>query len=151
VTRAALKAAAGPAPGALAELGLRPADLDALAKRGFVAADSRPSRAGPPRGPYYKLRWREGGRQRVRYLGTDPARAEAVRDALAELHRPARLARGLARLLAEARQRLRRVRRALQPHLAARGLRLHGYAARRASARRDGRGAARTRIKSITR
>jgi hypothetical protein len=43
----------------LAGLRLSPGDLRALARQGFVTAERRGGR-----GPYYKLRWRRGGRQR---------------------------------------------------------------------------------------
>ena len=55
---------------------------------------------GDPHGPYWSRRWREGGRQRRRYVR--PAELERVRAGLAEwrrLHPPARSARdGLAAL-----------------------------------------------------
>ena len=46
---------------------------------------------GEPHGPYWTLRWREGGRQRRRYV--KPSELEQVRASLAEwrrLHPPAR-------------------------------------------------------------
>jgi hypothetical protein len=113
-------------PGALAGLGLADADLQALARQGFVAAEFRRLRP-----PYFKLRWRRDGRQRVRYLGQDPARAEQVRAALERLQRPRRNGRLAARLLAEARKRLLDARRLLEPRADADGLRYHGYALRR--------------------
>ena len=120
-------------PTALAALALPAEDLEALTRQGFVAAEPR-RRGGRPLGPFFKLRWRRSGRQRVRYLGKDPARADAVRAALEGLRRPVRLARQAARLLAEARKRLRQVKQALAPRLAAGGLHLHGYEARRTAA-----------------
>jgi hypothetical protein len=116
--------------GGLAGLGLAAEDLRALARQGFVAAEARRGR-----GPYYKLRWRRGGRQRVRYLGRDPGRAARARAALEALQRPLRAARLLARLLGEARRRLREARRLLTPRAEARGLRYHGYTARRPAPR----------------
>jgi hypothetical protein len=114
----------------LAGLGLSEEDYRALARQGFLAAEFR--RRGRRRlGPYYKLRWRRGGRQRVRYVGQDPARAERLRAALDDLQRPARLARQLSRLMDEARRHLRRAKEALAPHLAGQGLRYHGFTARR--------------------
>jgi hypothetical protein len=93
---------AGPIEGALAGLGLAAEDLRALARQGFVSEERRGGR-----GPYYKLRWRRAGQQRVRYLGGDPGRAAVVRAELEGLQRPPRAARLLARLLGEARRRLR--------------------------------------------
>jgi len=110
----------------LAGLRLSPGDLQALARQGFVATEARQGR-----GPSYKLRWRRGGRQRVRYLGPDPGRAEQVRAALEALQRPHRIARRVAQLLGEARKRLLNVKRLLEPHADACGFRYHGYTTRR--------------------
>ena len=60
----------GRGEGGLAGLCLAAEDLRALARQGFVAAEWRGGR-----GPYFKVRWRVGGRVRVRYLGRDPGRA----------------------------------------------------------------------------
>jgi len=113
-------------PGGLAGLQLSAPDLQALACQGFVAAEFRQGR-----GPYYKLRWRQGGQQRTRYLGCDPARIAQVRAALEVLQRPHLLARQAARLLGEARQRLHKVKLLLAPHAESCGLRYHGYTLRR--------------------
>ena len=88
--------------GGLAGLHLAAEDLRALARQGFVAAEWRGGR-----GPYFKVRWRVGGRVRVRYLGRDPGRAARARAALEAMQWPLRAARLLARLLGEARRRLR--------------------------------------------
>jgi hypothetical protein len=105
---------------------LDPADLGALAAQGFVSAETRPSGAVT-----YKLRWRRAGRQRVRYLGSDPAAAAAVRAALANLQAPARAGRAAAGLLRRARAALARAKAVLAPALAAKGYHYHGYASRR--------------------
>src|SRR5262249_19393729 len=105
-------------------------DQRALARQGFVAAEFR-GRGGRRQGPYFKLRWRQDGRQRVRYLGREGGRAEQVRAALADLQRPLRLAREIAGLMAEARGRLRHVKQLVEPGLASRGRYFHGYTARR--------------------
>lgn len=118
------------APDALSGLCLDPADRDALARQGVVVAEYR-SCHHRRWGPYFKLRWRRNGRQQVRYLGRDPARAELVRAALAVLRRPRRLARQLAALLHQARAGLARAKVVLAEPLAERGYRLHGYRARR--------------------
>ena len=78
---------------ALARLGLGPADRAALARQGFVAAEWR-RRGGRRWGPYFKLRWRRGGVQRVRYLGREVriSRPVANRDRSASLFLSASLA-----------------------------------------------------------
>src|SRR5205823_9082381 len=115
---------------ALGRLGLGPADRAALARQGFVAAEWR-RRGGRRWGPYFKLRWRRGGVQRVRYLRRESDRAREVEACLGRLRRSAWLARVGRALLADARHRLRALKEQLEPLLAARGKRLHGYAARR--------------------
>jgi hypothetical protein len=98
--------------------------LQALARQGFIAAEKRGERT------YCKLRWREQGRQRVRYLGADVVRVEQVRAALARLQcdlqcqRQVRLVR---RLLAQARHRLAQAKAILEPYAQALGLYYHGY------------------------
>jgi hypothetical protein len=105
---------------------LTPQHWDALRRQGHVAAERR------ARGrPVYKLRFRIPGRQIVRYLGTDPALAEEVRQELAQLQRPRRVERQLRRLRQEAATALREAKAASEPLLNARGLRYHGYALRR--------------------
>jgi hypothetical protein len=102
------------------------ADLDALARQGFVSTEVRADGARS-----YKLRWRAAGRQRVLSLGKDPAAAAAVRAGLADLQADRRAARELSALAAEARTRLARAKRLLAPRLVAAGLYYHGYVARR--------------------
>ena len=105
---------------------MTPQQWDALRLQGTVAAERR------ARGrPVYKLRFRIRGRQIVRYLGTDPALAEEVRQELAQLQRPRRVERQLRRLRQEAATALRQAKAASEPLLNARGLRYHGYALRR--------------------
>lgn len=109
----------------LAHLRLSPADLAALARQGFVTAERRGRRT------YYKLRFRRGGRQQVRYLGSDPARAAAVERALDQLQQARRHELELPRLTAAARRTMRESKQTLAPLLEAEGLRFHGYAIRR--------------------
>jgi hypothetical protein len=94
-------------PCLLAALGLSSDDLEALKRQGFVATDYR-HRGRRLYGPYFKLRWRRKGRQKVLYLGQARHRAEQVRAALTEWQRPSRLMRQLSRLLDETRRRLAR-------------------------------------------
>src|SRR4051812_22927584 len=117
----------GPAEGsdALVALRLSPEDVRALARQGFVAAHVRGGRT------YFKLRWRLDGRQRVRGLGIDPRRAEAVRAALAARRHARAAARELDHLLARARRHLRNAKRLLAPIMAAAGFHYHGFTRRR--------------------
>jgi hypothetical protein len=117
-------------PCLLAELGLSSEDLEALKRQGFVGADYR-HRGRRLSGPYFKLRWRSKGRQKVSYLGQARQRAEEVRAALSEWQRPSRLVRQLSRVLGETRRRLARTKALFASHLANRGLYLHGYTLRR--------------------
>jgi hypothetical protein len=70
----------------------------------------------------------------VRYLGTSPVRAEAIRACLEQLQEPQRLLRQLAALLREARRRLQKTKRLLAEPARLRGYRYHGYTRRRKSA-----------------
>jgi hypothetical protein len=110
-------------------LRLSPEDIHALARQGFVVAEFRQRR-----GPYYKLRWRRGVRQCVRYLGSDPDRAQEVRAALEVLQAPHRIGRQIVRLMAEARKHLFHAKRSLRVSAAAQGSHYHGYTLRRAVA-----------------
>jgi len=66
-----------PADSLLTEVELSPEAMAAMARQGFVRAEQRGRRS-----VVYKLRFRLGGRQVVRYLGTDRVRAQAVQAAL---------------------------------------------------------------------
>ena len=109
----------------LADLGLSGEDLACLARQGCVTAEFRGQS-----GPYYKLRWRRDGRQRVLYLGRDSTRAEEVRAALEISRMPLRRARRLSLQMKKARRGLQEVRNMVAPLLAVHGLHYHGYAAR---------------------
>lgn len=116
--------------GFLSELNLAPDDLACLLRQGFVSSEFR-SRRGKTFGPYYKLRWRSEGRQRVKYLGRDFEKAAKVSSLL---QRRRSLRRGQTKLgknLHAALQALRDARNQLEIALAARGIRLHGYTPRR--------------------
>lgn len=120
----------------LARLRISPDDYQALAQQGFVSAEYR-ERDGRRYGPYFKLRWRLHGLQKVRYLGRDADKAARVSAVVANLQRSVQLAREASRALAEVRQRMRKMRDSLEPHLAEHGLRFHGYVARRQVERPD--------------
>jgi hypothetical protein len=103
-------------------------DIASLACQGFVSAEKRPSGRLT-----YKLRWRRDGRQRVCYLGSDPAVAARVQAAVAALQQPKQAERELNKLYVVARRALREVKATLTPPMAASGYGFHGYSARRKS------------------
>ena len=100
----------------MAKLGLRTEDVAALARQGSISGEFR-QRKGNPTGPYYKLRWRHGSRQRVRYLGRDPLLVSAVRTALRTLQAPRRRARDLQRMHKQNRDDFAAQRKMLEPLL----------------------------------
>lgn len=110
----------------LAGLGLDADELAELRSQGFVCGERR----GRAR-TIYKLRFRCGGRQRVRCLGGNAESAEPVRRALADLQAAGRLVRELGRLARPLGRSLRGARAALAPLLLARGYHFHGRAVRR--------------------
>ncbi len=100
-------------------------ELAALCRQGFVSEERRGKRL------YYKLRFRCNGKQRVRYLGRDAARAAEVREELWKLQEPRRTELELARLDRTARRMLREAKATLAPLLAEEGFTFHGNAVRR--------------------
>lgn len=100
--------------------------LAALARQGSVVAERR----GPTR-RVFKLVFRYGGRQVVRYLTTDPVVAEQARRALETLQHARRAERAMQRAVRTARRALRDSKTASAPLLAQMGLSYHGYALRR--------------------
>ena len=112
--------------GILQLLLLSPAELRALERQGFVAAEYRRGR-----GPYFKLRYQVNGRQRVVNLGADAQLAEEIRRELAQLQADRRGERKLARLMGEASDVLRKSKQRLEGDLRRVGLQFHGYAIRR--------------------
>jgi len=111
-------------------LRLSHADFEELKTQGFVSAQSRGLK-----GPRFVLRFRSGGRQKVRYIGTDPARAERVRKELAELQKERRLGLERSKLRRQARRMLREAKVHLEPLLNAAGYAFHGQAIRRCRSR----------------
>jgi hypothetical protein len=110
----------------LPELGLTADEIAALRRQGFVSRERRGH--GHVR---YKLRFRHGGKQHVRYLGQDPQVADRVRQELASLQAATRLDRHLGRLLHEVTPLLRSVKTRLEPVLQDAGYRFHGLSIRR--------------------
>jgi len=78
-------------------------------------------------GPYYRLAYREEGRQRSIYLGRCRARVEKVREALDAVQAPRRQERCLRRMKAEAKAGLRAAKAELDRQLRAVGLSLKGF------------------------
>jgi hypothetical protein len=113
------------APAALNQLRLTPAEMAALQKQGFVAAEMRGRRT-----IIYKLRFRVDGRQHVRYLGNDVAFVAAVQCALQIHQRGHELRSELRALTRDAAQLLRGTKRQLTPHLKQAGFVFHGRAVR---------------------
>jgi hypothetical protein len=111
----------------LPQLRLAPEHFEALRRQGFVARER--GRAGRDR---YKLRFRCGGRQIVRYLGSDPAVAERLHSELARCQAAHRQLRQLRRLCRQAQRLLRETQSLLSPGLEQRGYRFHGRQIRRA-------------------
>jgi len=86
---------------------------------------------------YFKLRFRRGGRQCVRYVGHDPVQAAAVQRELDKLQEERKNELKLARLADTARRLLRDSKRTLAPLLAEEGFGFHGYEIRRHRLRMD--------------
>jgi hypothetical protein len=96
-----------------------------LARQGTVVASWR-TRHGRKVGPYYRLAWRERGRQKSLYLGCSAELAQAVRHMLAELQRPLREDRALRAEIQRAWAAFRAHKVVWARELARFGLYLHG-------------------------
>ena len=114
----------------LTGLGLGLKELESLRDQGFVAPEFR-VRAGRRWGPYYKLRWRQNGRQRVRYLGTDESAVGEIRKALKTWQQPVRLEKEVNSLFRQTRKALKSLKDALTPQICDDGKKWHGYESRR--------------------
>ena len=102
------------------------AERGRLAVQGSVVAGWR-IYGGRRLGPYFRLAYREGGRQRSIYLGRCAELARRVRELLAELQRPRRQRLLFARLVAQVRASLRSAKAELERRLAVWGIRLEGF------------------------
>ena len=118
--------------GSLSDLALTAEDYLALRRQGCVCSEDR-------RGTiYYKLRFRAAdGRQRVRYLGSDPAVAESIRHELQHLQATRRSRAELSRRHREARKLLRQVKQNLAEAIASQGFFWHGLAIRKRNCQRQ--------------
>ncbi|MHB1037654.1 MAG: hypothetical protein ACYC35_24340 [Pirellulales bacterium] len=97
-----------------------------FARQGSVVATWR-TRGGRRCGPYYRLAYREAGRQKSLYLGPSASLADQVRGLLAELQQPLRYGRLLDRLAAQARASLRQANAELNRVLGSIGYYLKGH------------------------
>ena len=125
----------GPKPAlfpALAALGLGREQLAALAKQGSLRAEG----CGP-RKRYYKLRFRIGSRQHVRYVGNNPEFVDLVRRELTGLQAQAKACRQLHCLMREANACLRRTKHQLTLVLPLAGRVFRGREIRRRPAQSD--------------
>ena len=106
----------------LSRLGLSVEEIAALRRQGFVSRDQRRGRT------LFKLRFRmpSDGRQYVRYLGGDPAVAEAVRQELAQIQRVRRLDLELGKLRRKIAESLRCRWKCAAPQFKPLGCHFHG-------------------------
>lgn len=83
----------------------------------------------------YKLRFRLGGRQRVRYLGTNQEEADDVERLVQALQSGRRIKKQLRELDHEVTEKLKTLKQRLSPFLDRAGLKFHGLAIRLPRAR----------------
>jgi hypothetical protein len=107
-----------------AGLRLNEEDLMVLSGQGFVCKEARGSLE------FYKLRFRRGHQQVVRYIA-DAERAGAIRRELARLQADRKLRRELKVLTKSAKRTLREAKNKLEPILKIGGWKFHGLALRR--------------------
>ncbi len=96
----------------------------------LFSAQIRISDQGRKLGPYYRLAWREEGRQRSRYLGCSTWVVEKVRELLARVQQALRQGRQLRRLERTARAAMRWSKGLLRKELGRLGLWLKGFEVR---------------------
>lgn len=100
-----------------------------FAQHGTIDATWR-RRNGKTFGPYYRLRYREGGSSRSVYLGPAGPLVAHVRDILHTLQAPLRQHRAMLQLQRQVRDALRLDRRCVDAQLRSLGLRLKGFEVR---------------------
>ncbi|MFH1923443.1 MAG: hypothetical protein ABIP48_26585 [Planctomycetota bacterium] len=110
-------------------LGLIAARPEVFARQGSVVAIWRRYR-GRKLGPYFRLAYREAGRQCSVYLGRAGRVVEAVRGALAELQRPLKRFREYRKARAQIKASLGPVKRELDRRLRRVGLYMKGFEVR---------------------
>ena len=116
---------------ALAALRLDAADLDELTRQGFVCGEARGQRR------YFKLRFRRGGKQVVRYIG-NAEHADIIKNELLALQAESRTTRELRTIARLASKMLRDAKTQLTPILESNGLAFHGLSIRRPHKRATG-------------
>ena len=99
---------------------------EVFARQGTLVAGWREYR-GRRLGPYYRLAYREAGRQRSLYVGRSQGLIGLVRRLLERLQRPFRQSRLLGDLKVRARAALRGHKAVLRRHLAQWGIHLKGF------------------------
>ena len=105
------------------------AHLDVFGRQGAIVA-TWCEHQGRKLGPYYRLAWREEGRQRSRYLGCSTWVVERVRELLARVQQELRQSRQLRRLERTARAAIRWSKGLLRKELGRLGLWLKGFEVR---------------------
>ena len=105
------------------------AHAEELAHQGVVVASFR-RRGGRVVGPYYRLTFRDGRRQRSLYLGNDVELVAEVRAALREIQTPWQERRAVRQHKKTIRKALAQCKVELRRELRRRGLRLQGYEVR---------------------
>ena len=115
---------------ALASLRLTADELEELANQGFVSEERRGHRT------YYKLRFRCGGKQVVRYIGSAD-RAAIVNEELSILQTESKIMGDLKATVRLANRMLREAKRTMEPVLNANGFVFHGLAIRRPRRRQN--------------
>jgi len=108
------------------QLGLTAEEIAILRQQGFVSREERG--AGTV---VFKLRFRLHGRQRVKYLGTDADRCNAIAVQLKQLQRARHIDAKLRKLNRAAAKLLRESKRRLEPLVAQCGRHFHGRTIRR--------------------
>jgi hypothetical protein len=96
-----------------------------LALQGSIQASYRVYR-GRQLGPFFRLSFREAGKQRSRYIGGDRALAAEIGRHLQKLQAPLSGARQIERSLTEHRHQLKLAKAEFRRHLEVHGLRLQG-------------------------
>jgi len=110
-------------------MGVMAARPGVFARQGAVVASWRAYR-GRRLGPYWRLAYREGGRQRSVYLGRSGSGVKRVRGALARLQRPLRSRRAVRRLRRRVKASMRKCLTALDRQLDRLGLWRKGFEVR---------------------
>jgi hypothetical protein len=113
------------------------ARAELFARQGVVATTWRMHK-GQRLGPYFQLRYREGGRQRAVHLGADPHFACEVRTRLQALQAPRRQRRADDKERAQLYAIVRQQKRLLEAELHQVGLQMQGYEVRGFRRRQQG-------------